>query len=147
MTVVYLWIKDTDTVFSRIWIRVTQKDRNRLDPDPDPHHWLQGRLFTRLHNWRQIIALRLRRTSDHRPTNAYNLTGLVSVMYGGLIAKYCLQQTRVHGKKEALAALSLRISTLYFLFKNIKVAWGRGIIKLTQFIWANGYLDYIEGLG
>ena len=28
---------DLDPVFSRIWIRVTQKDRIR--PDPNPQHW------------------------------------------------------------------------------------------------------------
>ena len=36
ITRVFLWLKDPDPVFSRIRIRVTQKDRIR--PDPDPQH-------------------------------------------------------------------------------------------------------------
>ena len=36
---VFLWIKDPAPVFSRIRIRVTQKDRIR--PDPDPQHCLE----------------------------------------------------------------------------------------------------------
>ena len=34
-------MKDPDPVFSRIRIRVTQKDRIR--PDPDPQHWSKPR--------------------------------------------------------------------------------------------------------
>ena len=36
---VFFWIKDPEPIFSRIRIHVTQKDRIRLDPDPDPQHW------------------------------------------------------------------------------------------------------------
>ena len=37
---VFFWIKDPDPVFSRVRIRVTQKDRIQPDPDPDlaPQH-------------------------------------------------------------------------------------------------------------
>ena len=37
----FLRIKDPNSVFSRIRIHVTQKERIRPDPDPDPdpQHW------------------------------------------------------------------------------------------------------------